>query len=29
VRITSGKPTAGLITKPAKSLLYNTGRLTA
>jgi len=29
VRITSGKPTAGVIKKPAKSLLYATHRLTA
>lgn len=29
VRITSGKPTAGVIKKPAKSLLYATRRLTA
>jgi hypothetical protein len=29
VRITSGKPTAGVIKKPAKSLLYSTRRLTA
>jgi hypothetical protein len=29
VRITSGKPTAGVIKKPAASLLYATRRLTA
>lgn len=29
VRITSGKPSAGVIKKPAKSLLYGTRRLTA
>ena len=29
VRITSGKPSAGVITKPAASLLYGTRRLTA
>ena len=29
VRITSGKPTAGVIRKPATSLLYGTRRLTA
>ena len=29
VRITSGKPTAGVIKKPVKSLLYATRRLTA
>jgi len=29
VRITTGKPTAGVIKKPAKSLLYPTRRLTA
>jgi hypothetical protein len=29
VRITSGKPTAGVIKKPTKSLLYATRRLTA
>jgi hypothetical protein len=29
VRITSGKPSAGMIRKPAKSLLYGTRRLTA
>lgn len=29
VRITSGKPTAGVIKKPATSLLYGTRRLTA
>jgi hypothetical protein len=29
VRITSGKPSAGVIRKPAKSLLYGTRRLTA
>ena len=29
VRITSGKPSAGVIRKPAKSLLYSTHRLTA
>jgi len=28
VRITSGKPTAGVIKKPSKSLLYATRRLT-
>ena len=29
VRITSGKPTAGVIKKPATSLLYASRRLTA
>ena len=29
VRITSGKPSAGVIKKPAASLLYATRRLTA
>ena len=29
VRITSGKPSAGVIRKPAGSLLYGTRRLTA
>ena len=29
VRITSGKPTAGVIRKPATSLLYGVRRLTA
>lgn len=29
VRITSGKPSAGVIRKPGKSLLYGTRRLTA
>ena len=29
VRITSGKPSAGVIKKPAGSLLYATRRLTA
>ena len=29
VRITSGKPTAAVIKKPAASLLYGTRRLTA
>lgn len=29
VRITSGKPSAGVIRKPATSLLYGTRRLTA
>ena len=29
VRITSGKPTAGVIRKPATSLLYGARRLTA
>ena len=29
VRITSGKPTAGVIRKPASSLLYGARRLTA
>jgi hypothetical protein len=29
VRITSGKPSAGVITKPAASFLYGTRRLTA
>jgi hypothetical protein len=29
VRITSGNPSAGVIRKPAKSLLYGTRRLTA
>ncbi|MFZ1220444.1 MAG: hypothetical protein WAO00_14210 [Chthoniobacterales bacterium] len=29
VRITSGKPTAGVIRKPATSLLYGAHRLTA
>ena len=29
VRITSGKPTAAVIKKPAGSLLYSSGRLTA
>ena len=29
VRITSGKPTAGVIKKPANSLLYGARRLTA
>jgi hypothetical protein len=29
VRITSGKPTAGVLKKPAASLLYGTHRLTA
>lgn len=29
VRITSGKPSAGVIKKPASSLLYATRRLTA
>jgi hypothetical protein len=29
VRITSGKPTAGVIKKPARSLLYGTRRLPA
>ena len=29
VRITSGKPLAGVIKKPAGSLLYNTRRLSA
>ena len=29
VRITSGKPTAAVIKKPAESLLYATRRLTA
>jgi hypothetical protein len=29
VRITSGKPSAGVIRKPAQSLLYGARRLTA
>lgn len=29
VRITSGKPTAAVLKKPAASLLYSTRRLTA
>jgi hypothetical protein len=29
VRITSGKPSAGVIRKPTKSLLYGTRRLSA
>lgn len=29
VRITSGKPSAGVIRKPAKTLLYGTRRVTA
>ena len=29
VRITSGKPSAGVVKKPAASLLYATHRLTA